>query len=208
MLRLNHVFQRIDEAHGLLDAAADIELVAEDPVVRIEHLHIEETLLPVDRAKAEPNAVEGIDHVGGRELALVVEAAAVRVLVGDVPILTLGHQGGIRHRQLAILIEVAPAIPGRTEDAVHVGLRIGEGLVGVSIEVAHQAVPAVAIAVHLRRSIGLPIAVDELGHRPRRSPRVRRRSGPSHAHHTPVVLKAVVAKRIGVESQLTRTTRW
>ena len=200
--RGDHVLQRVREAHGLLDAATDVELVAEDAVVRVEHLHIEEALGPIHLAEAEPHAVERIHDVRRRELALVMESATVGMLVGDVPVLALGHEGGIGDRQLAILVQVVAChgFEVVAEDAIDIGLRIGQILVGIAVEVAHQGrAPAVPVAVHLGRTVGFSIAVDDLGTIvPHRHGEFTGGAVHVDADHAPVVLIVVLVAAEGV----------
>ncbi len=202
VLGLNHELERIDEAHRLLDAATHIKLVPENAVVWVQDLHIEEALTPVHLAQPEPHAVEWIDNVGGRERALVVESGTVGVAVGDVPMLTARHEGRVRDGQLAILIEV---IAGRrieviAKDAIHVGLRVGQVLVRIGVEVAHEGrSPAFAIAIHLSIAVGRAGAVHDLGAIvPELHLELSRRPVHLDADHAPVVLVAVFLTTQGV----------
>ena len=97
----------VSEADGIayLDTC-EVELVPDNAVVLVEHVHVEVVHVPVDVRHHEVHGVEDVGDFLHRELALVVHAAAVRVHVRLVEPLTLGHQGRVAHGDFAVLVDV------------------------------------------------------------------------------------------------------
>ena len=155
----------VGEADGVADLdTCEVELVSDDAVVLVEHVHVEVVHVPVDVRHHEVHRVEDVGDFLHRELALVVHAAAVRVHVRLVEPLALGHQSRVAHGDLTVLVDVRARGRGQivAEDAFHVSHRVGKLLGVVVVQVAHQrGASAVAVAIRLGGAKQHPVAIVE-----------------------------------------------
>ena len=121
-------------------------------------------LAPVDCTNCEVYGVEWVDNVIDREVALVVEARAIRVLVQFIEMLTQGEVSGVRHGDLVVLVDIGARqrLDVIAQNMLHVCDSICELLGTVGIEVAHQSrAVAIAIAIRNRCSKFDPLAIAE-----------------------------------------------
>ena len=123
----------------------------------VEVIHV-----PVHVGHHEVHSVEDVQDFQDRKVALVVHPTAVRVRVGFVEPLALGHERGVADGDASVLVNVRARshLHVAAQNSFHVCHGVGVFLGAVVVEVTHQGfASAVAVAVRLGNSKRHVVAV-------------------------------------------------